>query len=173
MEFVVLVDKDDQQIGVMEKLEAHQKGLLHRAFSVLIFNDKGEMLIHQRAAGKYHCGGLWTNACCSHPRENEQITEAAERRLQEEMGFSVKTFPMHHFIYKAAFDNGLVEHEFDYILTGIYNNTPTPNKDEVMDYKFIALEELKEDITKNPEVYTPWFRIIVQEHLQNITIKST
>ncbi|MGB0933946.1 MAG: isopentenyl-diphosphate Delta-isomerase [Lishizhenia sp.] len=173
MEFVVLVDENDQQIGKMEKLEAHQKGLLHRAFSVLIFNDKGEMLIHQRAADKYHCGGLWTNACCSHPRENEKITDAAERRLEEEMGFSVKTFPMNHFIYKADFENGLIEHEFDHILTGIYNQIPTPNPDEVMDCKYMPLADLEKDIKMFPEKYTPWFKIIIQEHLQNITIKNT
>lgn len=173
MEFVVLVDENDLQIGKMEKLEAHQKGLLHRAFSVLIFNDKGEMLIHQRAADKYHCGGLWTNACCSHPRENESITQAAERRLMEEMGFSVKTYPLKQFIYKASFTNGLIEHEFDHIVTGIYNDTPKPNPEEVMDFKFVALNKLEKDIKENPKKYTPWFRIIVEEHLQNSTIQNT
>lgn len=170
MEYVVLVDENDAQIGLMEKREAHEKGLLHRAFSVLIFNDKGEMLIHQRATDKYHCGGLWTNACCSHPREGESVTDAAERRLQEEMGFSVKTFQTHEFIYKAKFSNGLTEHEYDYVLIGIYNETPKPNPKEVQDFKYISLEALNKEINTSADKFTPWFKIIIEEHLNKITI---
>ena len=167
-EKVIVVNTFDEPIGLMEKLEAHQKGVLHRAFSVLIFNTKGEMLIHQRAKDKYHCGGLWTNACCSHPREHETLIEAANRRLQEEMGFQTPLTKMGSFIYKAEFKNGLTEHEFDHLFVGEFNENPSPNPDEVMDWKYISLADLKNEIQKNPEDFTFWFKEIMNHHLDKV-----
>jgi isopentenyl-diphosphate delta-isomerase len=167
MEEVVLVDESDQEIGLMEKIQAHKEGRLHRAFSVLVFNDKGEMLIHKRDSNKYHCGGLWTNACCSHPRKNEIPEEAAKRRLQEEMGFTIPVQFVDSFVYKASFENGLTEYEFDHLFVGRYSKAPQPNKSEVEDWKYISIEELKIDIKSNPHKYTAWFITIVNEHLNN------
>jgi len=170
MEHVILVDENDQQLGLMEKMEAHEKGLLHRAFSVFVFNDQKQLLIHQRAADKYHSGGLWTNTCCSHPRENETITAAGERRLQEEMGFSCSVEPIFSFIYKAKLDGGMTEHEFDHVLIGRYNAAPQPNPDEVMDWKYVDLAEIVEDMNTHPDRYTSWFRIVfdkVKGHFLN------
>lgn len=161
-EQVILVDEHDGVIGTMEKMEAHEKGLLHRAFSVFIFNPRGEMLIHQRAIEKYHSGGLWTNACCSHPRKGETIEEAAHRRLVEEMGLDCELQEQFHFIYKASLDGGLMEHELDHVLFGIFNGYPKPNPDEVMAWKYIAMPDLQEDIRINPEKYTVWFKIAMQ-----------
>jgi isopentenyl-diphosphate delta-isomerase len=160
MEYVILVDENDQQTGLMEKMEAHEKGLLHRAFSVFVFNDQNQLLIHQRAAEKYHSGGLWTNTCCSHPREQESITDAGQRRLQEEMGFTCAVEPVFSFIYKADLDGGMIEHEFDHVLIGRYNAAPNPNPEEVMDWRYVDLEEIVEDLSRHPEKYTAWFRIV-------------
>lgn len=167
MEQVVLVDENDREIGLMEKQRAHEEGRLHRAFSVLIFNDKNEMLIHQRALNKYHCGGLWTNACCSHPRQNESPVAAAKRRLQEEMGFTTDVHFVDSFVYKAAFDNGLTEYEFDHLFIGRYNEAPSPSPEEVADWKYIQIDELINDIEAHPEKYTIWFITIVKAHLTN------
>ena len=141
MENVILVDQEDQEIGVMEKMEAHEKGLLHRAFSIFLFNDEQELLIHQRALHKYHSGGLWTNTCCSHPRPGESIEAAAHRRLEEEMGIECEMEKMFSFIYKAPLDNMLTEHELDHGLIGYFSGTPSINKEEVADWKFIDTSE--------------------------------
>ena len=159
MERVVLVDGNDVEIGVMEKIEAHQKGLLHRAFSVFIFNNKGEMLLQQRSLKKYHSGGLWTNACCSHPKPFETTISAAHRRLQEEMGFEVKLVKAFDFTYKAAFLNGLTEHEFDHVFIGYYDGAIEPNFDEVENYAFRTMERIQENIKAYPDFYTEWFII--------------
>ena len=167
-EQVILVNENDEQIGLMPKMEAHEKALLHRAFSVFIFNDKNELMIQQRALGKYHSPGLWTNTCCSHQREGETNIEAGKRRLQEEMGFSTNLKDTVSFIYKAPFDNGLTEHEFDHILVGHYNDEPNLNPEEAHDYKWVSLEDLKEDIKENPDLYTAWFKIIFDKYYKHI-----
>ena len=159
VDYVVLVNKKDQEIGTMEKMEAHQKGLLHRAFSVFIFNSKGEMLIHRRALGKYHSPGLWTNTCCSHPRPNETVLDAANRRLDEEMGMGESLSEVVSFVYHHKFDNGLVEHEFDHILTGISDALPSINEDEVDSYKYMGIEELEQSMKQNPDDYSIWFKL--------------
>lgn len=146
-------------IGTIEKMEAHQKALLHRAFSVFIFNTKGEMLLQQRALDKYHSGGLWTNACCSHPYDGQQTQAAAEKRLQEEMGFTTVLTKVFDFIYKAPFDNGLTEHEFDHVFAGVYNGAIVPDKSEVEDFCFMSMEDIKESLQLHPEKYTVWFKI--------------
>lgn len=162
-EQVILVDKNDNQIGLMPKMEAHEKALLHRAFSVFIFNDKGELLLQQRAADKYHSPLLWTNTCCSHQRNRETSLEAGKRRLQEEMGFTCDLKEVFSFIYKAPFDNGLTEHELDHVMIGHYNNNPIINKEEVEAFKWMALEDVKTHMQDKPEVYTEWFKIIFKE----------
>ena len=159
IEKVILVDENDNQVGVMPKLEAHQKGLLHRAFSVFIFNSKYELLLQKRASSKYHSGGLWTNTCCSHPREGEDTLDAANRRLIEEMGIETSLRKVHDFIYKAELDNNLTEHEFDHVFYGIYNEDPIINKDEADDFKWIDMDSLNEDIITNGDKYTIWFKI--------------
>jgi isopentenyl-diphosphate delta-isomerase len=159
MEQVVLVDVNDKEIGVAEKLEAHQKAYLHRAFSVFIFNDKGEMLLQQRAITKYHSGGLWTNACCSHPRPKENTAQAARRRLLEEMGFVTSITPAFEFLYKASFENGLTEHEYDHVFIGNYNGEIVPNEEEVENYCFKSIAGIEQDLKENPQHYTAWFKI--------------
>jgi isopentenyl-diphosphate delta-isomerase len=163
MEKVILVDENDKPIGSMEKMEAHRKALLHRAFSVFIFNSKNEMLIHQRAHSKYHSGGLWTNACCSHPRENETSEQAAHRRLKEEMGFDCPIEHKFSFLYKAELDQGLTEHEFDHVFTGIYENEIKPNAEEVADYRYLSLEQLRRELAATPELFTEWFKIAFKQ----------
>lgn len=160
MEQVVLVDEKDNEVGVMEKILAHEKALLHRAFSVFIFNDKGELLLQQRAASKYHSPSLWTNTCCSHPRPSETNLSAAERRLKEEMGFVCDLTYQFNFIYKAELDKGLTEHELDHVFFGTYNGPVTPNPEEVSNFKFVSMNEVLNDIRINPENYTVWFKII-------------
>jgi isopentenyl-diphosphate Delta-isomerase len=162
-EFVILVDEHDRELGTMEKMEAHRKGVLHRALSVLIFNSKGEILLQKRAESKYHSGGLWTNACCSHPRPSESVADAAARRLKEEMGISVKLKQAGSFIYKAPLDKGLTEHELDYVFAGIFDGVPQINSHEVSDWKFISITELQSDISKNKNHYTEWFKIILEK----------
>ncbi len=158
-EKVILVDKNDNQIGFMPKLEAHQKGVLHRAFSIFIFNNKYELLLQKRASSKYHSGGLWTNTCCSHPREDEDILDAANRRLIEEMGIETILRKVYEFTYKAELDNDLTEHEFDHVFYGVYNEDPEINPDEADDFKWIDMDSLHEDIKKNGNIYTVWFKI--------------
>ncbi|TPN85449.1 isopentenyl-diphosphate Delta-isomerase [Aquimarina algicola] len=169
-EKVILVNENDEQIGVMPKLEAHQKAVLHRAFSVFIFNDKKELMLQQRAYHKYHSPGLWTNTCCSHQREGESNIEAGERRLQEEMGFVTSLQDSISFIYKAPFDNGLTEHEYDHVLIGEYNEEPLINPDEVANWKWMSVEKVKNDIQKYPEIYTEWFKIIFDKFYSHISI---
>ena len=158
-EKVILVDKNDNQIGFMPKLEAHQKGVLHRAFSIFIFNNKYELLLQKRASSKYHSGGLWTNTCCSHPREDEDILDAANRRLIEEMGIETILRKVYEFTYKAELDNDLTEHEFDHVFYGVYNEDPEINPDEADDFKWIDMDSLNEDIKTNGNNYTIWFKI--------------
>ena len=158
-EKVILVDKNDNQVGFMPKLEAHEKGILHRAFSVFIFNSKYELLLQKRASSKYHSGGLWTNTCCSHPREGEDILNAANRRLDEEMGIKTSLRKVYDFIYKAELDNQLTEHEFDHVFYGVCDNDPILNKDEAEDFKWVDMETLNNDIIKNEDNYTVWFKI--------------
>lgn len=161
MEHVILVNENDQEVGTLEKLEAHQKGTLHRAFSVLLFNSKGKLLIQKRALSKYHSAGLWTNSCCSHPKPGESIEKAARRRLQEEMGIDVQPEYVYSFIYKANLDGGLVEHEFDHVLVGHFDGEPKINAHEVADWKFASLRELKDQVRDNPAAFTHWFKLIL------------
>ncbi len=170
IEKVILVDAEDKQIGVMEKIEAHEKALLHRAFSVFIMNARGELMLQQRALDKYHCGGLWTNTCCSHQREGESTLEAAERRLEEEMGFKTPMEEKFSFIYKAPFDNGLTEHELDHVLVGYYEGIPILNKEEAASWKWIKLDKVKEEILQYPEKFTPWFKIIFQKFYEELDV---
>lgn len=157
---VILVDEQDTPVGVMEKMEAHRKGVLHRAFSIFIFNDKGEMLLQQRADDKYHSAGLWTNACCSHPRPGEDIVPAAHRRLKEEMGFDTKLTKLFDLIYKTSFENGLTEHEFDHVFIGNYNDPVQFNKEEVKAVVYKSMEEIKQLVEERPELFTAWFKIV-------------
>ncbi|MGV6846307.1 MAG: isopentenyl-diphosphate Delta-isomerase [Lutibacter sp.] len=163
-ELVILVNKKDEQIGLMPKMEAHEKAVLHRAFSVFIFNQKGELLLQQRASHKYHSPLLWTNTCCSHQRNGESNIEAGKRRLEEEMGFVCDLEEKTSFIYKAPFDNGLTEHELDHIMVGFYNENPIINREEVADFKWMLLEDVKNDIELNPDLYTEWFKIIFDKY---------
>jgi isopentenyl-diphosphate Delta-isomerase len=156
---VILVNERDEPIGQMEKMEAHRKALLHRAFSVFVFNTKGEMLLQQRALQKYHSGGLWTNACCSHPAPGEDTDSAASRRLQEEMGFSTPLTKIFDFVYQADFDNGLTEHEFDHVFIGEYEGEVHPNPSEVHDFCYKSLESIESSLTSHPDKYTAWFHI--------------
>ena len=169
-EQVILVDENDNQIGLMPKMEAHQKAVLHRAFSVFIFNSDNELMLQQRALHKYHSPGLWTNTCCSHQRDGESNLQAGKRRLQEEMGFVTDLKETTSFIYKAPFDNGLTEHELDHIMLGDYNEKPIINKEEVEDWKWMPLEDVKVDISNKPELYTEWFKIIFEKFYQYINI---
>ena len=170
-EKVVLVNENDEQIGVMPKMEAHVKALLHRAFSVFIFNDNNELMLQQRAFGKYHSPGLWTNTCCSHQREGEGNIAAGKRRLKEEMGFVVDLKESVSFIYKAPFDNGLTEHEYDHVLLGTYNGEPAINTDEVANWKWMPLEDVKHDIALHPERYTAWFKVIFEKFYEHINMQ--
>lgn len=162
-EQVILVNHNDEPIGLMNKLEAHEKAVLHRAFSVFILNDKNEVMLQQRAHHKYHSPLLWTNTCCSHQRAGETNIEAGKRRLEEEMGFSTELKELFHFIYKAPFDNGLTEHELDHVMIGYYNYEPNINDDEVESWKWMTIEDIKFDMVQNPEQYTVWFKIIFDE----------
>lgn len=167
-EQVILVNEHDEEIGLMPKMEAHEKALLHRAFSVFVFNEKNELMLQQRAAHKYHSPLLWANTCCSHQREGETNIEAGRRRLQEEMGFETDLEDTISFIYKAPFDNGLTEHEFDHILIGNFDDDPDINPDEVADWKWMALADVKSDINRHPELYTAWFKIIFDKFYHHI-----
>ena len=166
---VILVDSNDNQIGLMPKLEAHKKGVLHRAFSVFIFNNDGELMLQRRALTKYHSPGLWTNTCCSHQRDGETNIISGKRRLNEEMGFDTELFEKTSFIYKAKFDNGLTEHEFDHVLVGSYNHSPIINSIEVDSWKWMSMENVKKDIKDHPENYTAWFKIIFEKYYKYIS----
>ncbi len=167
-EKVILVDREDNPIGLMPKMEAHEKALLHRAFSVFIFNDKGELLLQQRAAHKYHSPRLWTNTVCSHQRQDETNLQAGKRRLMEEMGMKSELKEIFHFIYKAELDQGLIEHELDHVMIGFSNESPVINPGEVMDYKWESLENIEKDIQRNPQDYTEWFKIIFANSLSKL-----
>jgi len=169
-EQVVLVNEKDEKIGLMPKQEAHEKGLLHRAFSVFIFNNKNELMLQQRALHKYHSPGLWTNTCCSHQRDGETSVDAGKRRLFEEMGFTTHLKETTSFIYKAPFDNGLTEHELDHILIGHFEGIPQINHEEVAAWKWMDLEEVKSDIQNNPEIYTAWFKIIFDKFYKHLVL---
>lgn len=158
-EQVILVNRQDEETGVAGKMEAHEKGWLHRAFSVFIFNSRGELLLQQRALNKYHSGGLWTNTCCSHPRPGEDIKLAAERRLKEEMGFQVSLEKVFDFLYKADFDNGLTEHEFDHVFIAEYNGPVNFDKEEVMDCSYRSMQQIAQSLKTDPGEYTAWFRL--------------
>lgn len=162
-ENVILVNQNDEQIGLMPKMEAHEKAVLHRAFSVFVLNDKNEIMLQQRASHKYHSPLLWTNTCCSHQREGETNIQAGSRRLFEEMGFETGLKELFHFIYKAPFDNGLTEHELDHVMIGYYNDEPETSPEEVENWKWMSIEDVSKDIQLQPEIYTVWFKIIFDE----------
>lgn len=156
---VILVNEQDEPVGTMEKLEAHQKGLLHRAFSVFVVNENGEMLLQQRAQDKYHSGGLWTNTCCSHPLPGEDDLAAAHRRLMEEMGFDCQLQEIFSFTYRAEFDNGLTEHEFDHVFFGEYNGAVKPDTAEVQATRYLSLDAIRHLLLSEPETFTHWFHL--------------
>lgn len=160
---IILVDELDKEIGTGEKMAVHKKGQLHRCFSIVIFNSKGEMLLQKRAAGKYHCGGLWTNTCCSHPRPGEDVISAGKRRLKEEMGIECELKEILSFTYRAEFRNGLTEHEFDHVLLGKFDGEPNINPEEADDWRWISVSDLKKEIQNAPEKFTPWFGMIVDK----------
>lgn len=168
-EYIILTDERDQFVGMMEKLLVHKLGLLHRAFSVFIFNRKGEMLLQQRHYNKYHSAGLWSNTCCSHPNFEEKIADAVNRRLWQEMGMRSDTHFAFSFIYKAAFENGLTEHEYDHVYIGITDDQPVPNKKEVLNWKYVNLSELKQDIEQNPGDYTEWLKLCLPGVINHFT----
>ncbi len=167
MEQVILVNGNDEPVGVEEKLKVHESALLHRAFSVFIFNRQGELMLQQRALHKYHSPGLWTNTCCSHPRPGEETLAAAHRRLKEEMGFDCELHWKLSFIYRATFDNGLTEHEFDHVFFGTYNHAPVIDLAEVATWKWMNMEVLEAEIQKNPHLFTVWFKIALKEINKN------
>ena len=168
-EYVILVNDKDEQLGLMPKMQAHELALLHRAFSVFVFNDKNELMLQQRAFHKYHSPGLWTNTCCSHQREGESNLEAGMRRLKEEMGFETELKESTSFIYKAPFDNGLTEHEYDHVLLGYYEDNPEINPEEVADWKWMPLEDVNLDVKNNPQNYTEWFKIIFEKFYSHLS----
>lgn len=175
-ELVILVDHDDRETGVMEKIQAHREALLHRAFSVFVFNSKGELMLQQRALGKYHSPGLWTNTCCSHPRPGEETEAAAHRRLHEEMGFDCTLTKIFHFTYKAPFDNNLTEHEVDHVFVGFSDTLPVINPEEVESYRFATLDDISVEMAENPELFTVWFQIAferVAEYYLNRELKKS
>ena len=167
MENVILVDEQDQQIGIMEKMAAHIVPRLHRAFSIFIFNSKGELLLQQRALSKYHSPGLWTNTCCSHPRQGESLEDATNRRLMEEMGMTCEMHEVFTFIYKAPVGLGLIEHEFDHVWFGQTDITPVINTDEVESWKYMSLGDIADDMKAHPECYTEWFKISFDEIMKH------
>lgn len=169
-EQVILVNEKDEKIGLMPKLEAHKKAVLHRAFSVFVFNDNNELMLQQRALTKYHSPGLWTNTCCSHQRDGETNLQAGTRRLQEEMGFVAPLRESISFIYKAPFDNGLTEYEYDHVMLGKYNDDPIINTSEVADWKWMHLEDVEVDISLHPEIYTEWFKVIFDKFYMHINL---
>ena len=164
MEQVILVDEQDKEVGVIEKMQAHIEGRLHRAISVFIFNSKNELLLQKRADGKYHSAGLWTNTCCSHPMPGETVADAATRRLNEEMGMKCVLQKSFTFIYKALLDHDLTEYEYDHVLTGITDEEPTPNPTEVAAWKYVNIENLQAEILLHPEKYTEWFKICLRDY---------
>ncbi len=167
---VVLVDPHDREVGLMDKMEAHKKGALHRAFSFFILNSKGEWLLQQRAWDKYHSPGLWTNACCSHPRQGESPEAAATRRLQEEMGMYCQASPVFKFLYRSEFSNSLIEHELDHVLLGYSDTLPQPNPAEVEGFRYVSLSDLEVEMKQNPDQFTVWFRICFGEMKAKLSV---
>ncbi len=167
-EQVVLVSENDEVLGLMEKMQAHENGILHRAFSVFLFNDKGEMLLQKRAAKKYHSPNQWTNACCSHPRNGETYLEAANRRLKEELGIEAELTPKFHFIYKADVGGNLWEHELDHVFIGNYQQHFNLNEEEVSEIRYISMEDLDQEMKNHPEHFTEWFKIILEEYKHHL-----
>jgi len=174
-EQVVLVNKNDKEIGYMDKLKAHQKGILHRAISVFIFNSNGKMLIQRRALDKYHTPGIWSNTACSHPRENEKTIDAASRRLYEEMGMNVELEFGFSFLYRAEFSNGLIEHELDHVFIGFSDLNPIINRDEVCDFKYVDEQEIEALLKENSNSFSPWFKICYKKaikHANTFSVKQ-
>jgi len=161
---IILVDENDNQIGIEEKITTHKNGKLHRAFSIFVFNNKNELLLQKRSNEKYHSPGLWSNTCCSHPQPNKNLIEEAEQRLKQEMGISCKLEKKFSFTYKIKFENNLTENEYDHVFIGEFNENPKPNKKEVSDWKWISLPKLKKDISINKEKYTYWLKEIISKH---------
>ena len=164
-EWIILVDENDKEIGIDEKIKVHREGKLHRAFSIFVFNSKGELLLQKRAKTKYHSGGLWTNTCCSHPRAGESLGKNVHRRLKEEMGFDCELKEIFSFTYHATFDNHLIEHEYDHVFIGKFDGEPAPNPEEVDHWKWMDMEELKAEVQKNPDNYTYWFKTAIDKVL--------
>ena len=171
-EKVILVNSNDEPIGLMPKMEAHEKALLHRAFSVFVINGNNELMLQQRALQKYHSPGLWTNTCCSHQRDGEKNIEAGLRRLQEEMGFETPLEYLFNFIYKAPFDNGLTEHELDHVMLGRYEGEPSINPEEVASWKWMDIDLIHADLINNPADYTVWFAIIFDRFYNHLKENS-
>ncbi len=167
-EQVVLISENDDILGQMEKMQAHENGLLHRAFSVFLFNEQGEMLLQKRAPQKYHSPQRWTNAVCSHPRIDETYEEGAKRRLKEELGIDAEITPKFHFIYKAYVGGNLWEHELDHVFTGEYNGSFNLNQEEVSEVRFVSMEQLNREVEDNPDHFTEWFKIILDEYQHNL-----
>lgn len=165
---IILVDENDVQVGTGEKMAVHEAGKLHRAFSIMIFNSRGELMLQKRAKEKYHCGGLWTNACCSHPRPGETLAEATKRRLAEEMGMTCELEEIFSFIYKSSFSNGLTEHEFDHVFVGQFDGEPNLNPNEAEAWRWISEKDLFEDIERNQNNYTPWFLKIIERYFKKV-----
>lgn len=173
IEEVILVNENDVEVGTEEKMESHLNGgKLHRAFSIFIFNSEGELMLQKRAEDKYHCAGLWTNTCCSHPRPGESLKEATQRRLKEEMGFTCPLKEIFSFQYRADFSNGLTENEIDHVFIGKYDGEPELNEGEASDWMWIGLDKLEEDMKKNPEKYTPWFKISIPKVIEHVREKG-
>lgn len=162
-EYIITVDEQDREIGSIEKMEAHRQGVLHRAFSILVLNKKGELLLQRRALHKYHTPGLWSNTCCSHQRVGEALEEAVARRLQEELGFTCDCKEIHHFKYYVEFDNGLIEHEMDHVFIGEYDGEVIPNNEEVDEIRWVKLEDLRQEMKEKPEEFTYWFKILMEQ----------
>jgi isopentenyl-diphosphate delta-isomerase len=173
MEHVILVDERDNEIGSMDKMEAHVKGALHRAFSVLLFNSKGEILLQKRSLHKYHSAGLWTNTCCSHPGPTETMEAAVRRRLREEMGIDLQPEYLFKFLYRVELPNNLVEHELDHVYIGLFNGEPMINIEEVENWKYVSIAAVKIDMLQNPEAYTYWFRAIIHHPKLQVNICLT
>jgi len=168
MEHVVLVDESDRDLGTMEKLEAHEKGVLHRAFSILIFNSKGELLLQRRSGKKYHSPGLWTNTCCSHPRPGEPMAIATNRKLKQEMGIEAELEFAFKFTYRAGLDNGLTEHELDHVYIGRFDGTPMVNPEEVQGWRYVAPDALGQEILASPDQFTFWFKLLLTEYRDQV-----
>lgn len=162
-EYILTVDEQDRETGYMEKIDVHKKGVLHRAFSVMIFNSEGEVLLQKRAGMKYHSPGLWTNSCCSHQREGEALTEAVSRRLNEELGITCECREAFKFMYRVEFDNGLIEHEIDHVFIGKYDGNVSPNEDEVEEIRWVTQDKLNKEICEHPEGFTYWFQILMKQ----------